>query len=330
MKAIVYENYGPPEVLQLREVDKPSPKEYEVLVKVFAASINYIDWQVLRGESLMLRLLNGLLKPKHNGLGDDLAGQVEAVGTRVKNFKPGDEVFGISDFDAFAEFACVPENALTLKPAGMTFEQAAAIPEAAITALQGIRNKCRIQPGKKALIIGASGGVGTYAVQIAKAHGANVTGVCSTRKIDLVRSIGADQVSDYKRENFTQNKQQYDLIFAVGGSYSIFDYHRALSPEGIYVCAGGSGKQYFQALLLGPLLSMTGGKKLQSIGMAKPNPKDYGDLIELYEAGKVIPVIDRCYPLDEVPEALRYYGSGQAHGKVIITVKQYRGESNDD
>jgi len=319
MKAIVYEKYGPPEVLQLKEVEKPSPKEDEVLVKVHAASINYSDWHVLRGESFLLRLMNGLLKPKHKILGDDIAGRVEAVGRNVKQFQPGDEVFGISDFDAFAEYVCVPENALALKPASMTFEEAAAVPMAGITALQGLRDKGQIQSGQKVLINGASGGVGTFAVQIAKSFGAEVTGVCSTKKLDLVRSIGADQVIDYTREDFTKSGQRYDLILAAGGYHPISDYKRALSPEGIYVCPGGSMAQYFQALLLGPLISMMGSKKLGSM-YGKPNPKDYVFLIELFEAGKVVPVIDRRYPLSEVPEALRYYGEGHARGKVVITV----------
>jgi NADPH:quinone reductase-like Zn-dependent oxidoreductase len=319
MKAIVYEKYGPPEVLQLKEVEKPSPKEDEVLVKVHAASINYSDWHVLRGESFLLRLMNGLLKPKHKILGDDIAGRVEAVGRNVKQFQPGDEVFGISDFDAFAEYVCVPENALALKPASMTFEEAAAVPMAGITALQGLRDKGQIQSGQKVLINGASGGVGTFAVQIAKSFGAEVTGVCSTKKLDLVRSIGADQVIDYTREDFTKSGQRYDLILAAGGYHPISDYKRALSPEGIYVCPGGSMAQYFQALLLGPLISMMGSKKLGSM-YGKPNQKDYVFLIELFEAGKVVPVIDRRYPLSEVPEALRYYGEGHARGKVVITV----------
>jgi len=320
MKAIVYEEYGSPDVLQLRDVEKPKPKDNEVLVKVHAASINYIDWQVLTGESFFLRLTTGgLRKPKHQILGDDLAGRVETVGRNVKQFQPGDEVFGISNFDAFAEYACVPENALVLKPASMTFEEAAAIPYAAITAYQGLRNHGKIQSGQKVLINGASGGVGTFAVQIAKSFGAEVTGVCSTKKVDFVRSIGADQVIDYTQDDFTQNGQSYDLILAVGGSHSIFDYKRALNPNGIYVCAGGSLAQYFQAAILGPLISMTGSKKLGAM-FSNPNQKDYEFLIELFEAGKVVPVIDRRFLLSEVPEALRYYGEGHSHGKVVITM----------
>jgi NADPH:quinone reductase-like Zn-dependent oxidoreductase len=321
MRAIVYEEYGPPEVLQLKEVEKPAPMENEVLVKVHAASVNYIDWQILRGESFFLRLTTGgLLKPKHKILGDDIAGRVEAVGVNAKQFQPGDEVFGISDFDAFAEYVCVPENALAHKPDSMTFEEAAAVPEAAIPALQGLRDHGQIQPGQKVLINGAGGGVGTFAVQIAKSFGAEVTGVCSTRKLDMVRSIGADHVVDYTQEDFTKSEQRYDLILANAGEHSIFEYKRVLSPEGIYVCTGGSFAQYFQATLLGPLISMMGSKKLGSM-LAKPNQKDYDFLIELIEAGKVVPVIDRRYPLSEVPEALRYYGGGQVQGKVVIIVE---------
>jgi NADPH:quinone reductase-like Zn-dependent oxidoreductase len=320
VKAIVFETYGPPEVLRLKEVEKPTPKEDEVLVEIHAASINYVDWQVLRGESFLMRLMNGLLKPKHKILGDDLAGRVEAVGAKVKQYQPGDEVFGISNFDAFAEYACVPERALALKPASMTFDEAAAIPEAGMTALQGLRDKGQIQAGQKVLIKGASGGVGTYAVQIAKSFGAEVTGVCSTSKLDLVRSLGADVVIDYTKDDFTQTGQRYDLILAVGGNRSIFDYKRALNPEGIYVCAGGSASQYFQAMLLGPLISIVGNQKLGSM-LGNLNQEDFVFLVELYEAGKVRPVIDRRFPLSEVPEALRYYGAGHARGKVVITME---------
>jgi NADPH:quinone reductase-like Zn-dependent oxidoreductase len=320
MKAIVYTEYGPPDVLQLKEVEKPTPKDNEVLVKVHAASVNYGDLPILRGEPLQRLIGGGLLKPRHKILGDDIAGRVEAVGRNVEQFQPGDEVFGISDFGAFAEYVCASEDLLVLKPASMTFEEAAAVPFAATTALNGLRDKGQIQSGQKVLINGASGGVGTFAVQIAKSFGAEVTGVCSTKKLDMVRSIGADQVIDYAREDFTKSGQRYDLILAVGGYHPISDYKRALSPEGIYVCAGGSLAQYFQALLLGPLISMMGSKKLGSM-YGNPNQKDYVLLIELFEAGKVVPVIDRCYPLGEVPEALRYLEEGHARGKIVITVE---------
>jgi len=320
MKAIVYEKYGPPDVLQLREVEKPTPKDNEVLVKVHATSANYSDWAFVRGKPLLRLMTGGLLKPKHKILGDDIAGRVEAVGRNVKQFQPGDEVFGISNFGAFAEYRCVNEDKLVLKPANISFEEAAAIPVAAIPALQGLRDKGQIQSGQKVLINGASGGVGTFAVQIAKSFGAEVTAVCSTRKLDMVRSIGADHVVDYTQEDFTKREERYDLILAVGGYHPILDYRRALSPEGIYVCIGGSTAQYFQATLLGPLISMMGSKKMGSV-LGKPNQKDYAFLIELFEAGKVVPVIDRRYTLSEVAEALRYLEEGHARGKVVITVK---------
>jgi NADPH:quinone reductase-like Zn-dependent oxidoreductase len=320
MKAIVYEEYGPPQVLQLKEVEKPTPKENEILVKVHAASVNYIDYQILRGESLFLRLTTGgLLKPKHKILGDDIAGRVEAVGRNVKQFQAGDEVFGICNTGGFAEYRCVPEDYFVLKPANMSFKEAAAIPEAAIPALLGLRDKGQIQSGQKVLINGASGGVGTFAVQIAKSFGADVTGVCSTRKMDMVRSIGADHVIDYTQEDFSESGVRYDLILAAGGNRSIFDYKGALSPEGIYVCVGGSASQYFQAMFLGPLLSVMGGKKMGTV-FAPPTQKDYAFLIELFEAGKLVPVIDRHYPLNEVAEALRYYGEGHSQGKIVINI----------
>lgn len=322
MKAIIYTEYGPPEVLKLQEVDKPTPKDGEVLVKVHAASVNYIDWQLLKGESFFLRLLNGLTKPKQEILGDDIAGRVEAVGKMVKRFKPGDEVFGISDFGAFAEYVCADEKYLALKPANLTFEEAAAVPVAGITALLSLCKHGQIQSRQKVLINGASGGVGTFAVQIAKFFGAEVTGVCSTSKLDMVRSLGADIVIDYTKEDFTKSGQRYDFILAAGGYHPISDYKRALSAEGVYVCCGGTFAQYFQAALLGPLISMTGSKKLGSIGMAKPNIKEFDFMKELLEAGKVKPVVDRCYPLSEAAEALRYYGEGHAQGKVVITVEQ--------
>jgi NADPH:quinone reductase-like Zn-dependent oxidoreductase len=321
MKAIVYEKYGPPEnVLGLKEVEKPTPKDNEVLVEVHAASANYSDWAFVRGKPLLRLTTGGFLKPKHKILGDDIAGRVEAVGRNVEQFQSGDEVFGISNFGAFAEYRCVNEDNLALKPANISFEQAASVPVAAIPALQGLRDKGKIQPGQKVLINGASGGVGTFAVQLAKYFGAEVTAVCSTGKLDMVRSIGADHVIDYKQEDFTKREERCDLILAVAGYHPILDYRRALSPEGIYVCIGGSTAQYFQAALLGPLISMMGSKKMGSI-LGKPNQKDYAFLMELLEAGKVVPVIDRRYTLSEVAEALQYFEEGRARGKVVITVK---------
>jgi NADPH:quinone reductase-like Zn-dependent oxidoreductase len=321
MKAIVYENYGSPEVLQLNDVGKPNPSEDEALVEVHAASVNYIDWQLLTGKSFFLRLLNGLFKPKHQILGDDIAGRIEKVGGNVEGFKPGDEVFGISDFGAFAEYSCVNQEYLGIKPANLTFEEAAAVPYAGITALLGLRENGQIESKKKVLINGASGGVGTFAVQIAKSFGAEVTGVCSTNKLEMVRSIGADKVIDYTQEDFTKCGECYDLIFDIAAYHSIFDYKRALNPEGIYVFVGGSIGGFLQSMLLGPLISMSGNKKLGSLGWAKPSNKDFVLMKGLLESGKLVSIIDRRFALRDVPEALRYYGEGHAQGKVVINVK---------
>jgi NADPH:quinone reductase-like Zn-dependent oxidoreductase len=324
MKAMVYHTYGSPDVLKLQEVQKPIPQDNEVLVKVTAASVNAAELHLLRADPFLMRFMGfGLLKPKHTILGAAMAGQVEAVGRNVTQFQPGDEIFGDltrCGWGAFAEYVCASEDALALKPANVTFEEAAAVPLAAITALQGLRAKGQIQPGQKVLIYGAGGGVGTFAVQLAKAFGAEVTAVCSTRNVDLVRSIGADQVIDYTQADFTKNGQRYDLIFAVNGYHSIFDYKRALNPRGVYVFIGGSMAAMFQAMLLGPLVSMTGGQKMGSMGVAKPSQKDLVYMKDLLEAGKVVPVIDRRYPLGETAEALRYLEKGHAKGKVVITV----------
>ncbi len=320
MKAIVYEKYGSPDVLELREVKKPIPKDNEVLIKVHAASVNAYDWHFLTADIFLIRLMGGgLLKPKNTRLGADIAGRVEAVGRNVKQFQPGDEVFGMVR-GGFAEYACAPENVLALKPINLSFEEAAAVPMAAVTALQGLRDTGQIQPGQKVLINGASGGVGTFAVQIAKSFGAEVTAVCSTRNLDQARSLGADHVIDYTKEDFTQSGQQYDLILAANGYHSLSAYKRALTPKGIYVMAGGSMAQIFQAMLLGSWMSETGGKKMGGVS-AKRNQKDLAFLKELVEAGKVVPVIDRRYPLSEAVEALRYLGEGHARGKVVIIVE---------
>jgi NADPH:quinone reductase-like Zn-dependent oxidoreductase len=324
MKAIAYENYGPPDVLKLAEVDKPVPKANEVLIKVRAASLNAFDWHMLLPDPFMVRLMGGgLLKPKNRILGTDMAGRVEAVGEKAVQFKPGDEVY--SDLarwgcGACAEYVCVPEEALAPKPGNMTFEQSAAAPMAALTALQGLRDKGHIQKGRNVLVNGASGGVGTFAVQIAKFFGAEVTAVCSTGNMDLARSLGADHVIDYTREDFTQSGRQYDLILAANGFHPLADYKRALAPGGIYVVTGGSMRQIYQAMLLAPWLSVTGGKKMGGI-TAHANQKDLVFAKELMEAGKVVPVIDRVYSLAEVPEALRYLVAGHARGKVVIKVE---------
>jgi NADPH:quinone reductase-like Zn-dependent oxidoreductase len=319
MKAIVCTKYGPPDVLQLKEVEKPGPKEDEVLVKVQAASLNYGDSVLVKGKPFLSRLMGyGFLKPKYEILGTDIAGQVEAVGVNVKHFQPGDEVFGdigACGFGAFAEYVSVPEKALTLKPVNMTFEEAAAVPQAAVVALQGLRNVGQIQPGQKVLINGASGGVGTFAVQIAKSFGAEVTGVCSTQNLDMVRSIGADHVIDYTQEDFTQNEGRYDLIFDIVANRSVSDYMRALNPKGNYVACAFNPTSLF----LGPLISKKEGKKASSL-VHKPNPTDQVFMKGLLEDGKVLPVIDRRYPLSEVPEAMRYLEDGDHYGKVVITV----------
>jgi NADPH:quinone reductase-like Zn-dependent oxidoreductase len=323
MKAIVYTEYGPPDVLNLQEVQKPVPKDDEVLVKVHAASANAADWHLMRADPFLVRLMGfGLLKPKKGLLGADIAGRVEAVGGDVTQFQPGDEVFGDlsgSGFGAFAEYVCATVDALASKPANVSFEEAAAVPLAAVTALQGLRYKGHVHPGQKVLINGASGGVGTFAVQIAKTFGTEVTGVCSTSKMDMVRSIGADHVIDYTREDFTRIGQQYDRILAANGYHPISDYKRALSPEGTYVMTGGSGAQMLQAMTLGPIMSITGSKKLGYVSM-KQNKEDLVSVKELLESGKITPVIDRTYPLSEIPEAIRYLEEGHAKGKVVITV----------
>ncbi len=321
MKAIVYAQYGSPDVLQLKEVARPAPKEDEVLIRVHAASVNAADWHYLRGAPFLFRLETGFPKPKNTFLGADVAGRVEAVGRNVTQFQPGDEVFGDlseSGRGTFAEYVCASENALALKPANISFEEAAAVPMAAVVALQGLRAG-KIQRGQKVLVNGASGGVGTFAVQIAKAFGAEVTAVCSTMKLDLVRSIGADHVIDYTQEDFTRNRQQYDLILAVNGYRSISDYKRALSPTGTYVMSGGDTAQMMEAMFLGPWMSRKGSRKMGNLA-AKPNQKDLIFVKELLETGKVVPVIDRCYPLREVASAIRYLEEGHAQGKIVITV----------
>jgi NADPH:quinone reductase-like Zn-dependent oxidoreductase len=326
MKAIIYTKYGSPDVLQFTEIEKPTPKANEVLVKVHAASTNPADWHLMRAEPFLARFANGLLKPKNTKLGADMAGRVEAVGHNVTQFKVGDDVFGglpLEELGGFAEYVCAKEDALTLKPVQLTFEQVAAAPLAAFTALQGLRNKGQIQPGQKVLINGASGGVGTFAVQIAKAYGTEVTGVCSTLNLAMVRAIGADHVIDYTQADFTRNGQRYDLIFDVVGNRSVADLQRALSPTGICAVAGFTTLgRLFQVSLLGAWVSKTGHKKIGLMETAKANKKDLMVIQDLLESGKVVPVIDRTYPLRETTEAIRYLEAGHARGKVVITVAQ--------
>jgi len=319
MKAIVCTQYGPPDVLQFAEVTEPTPKDNEVLIKIHAASVNPMDRFSMRGAPL-IRLIPGLRTPRHKVIGCDVAGRVKAVGRHVKQFQPGDEVFGGTGVGAFAEYVCAAEDKLALKPANLSFEDAAAVPVAAITALQGLRDKGRIQPGHKVLVDGASGGVGTFAVQIARSLGAEVTAVCSTRNVDTARSLGADHVIDYTRADFTQSGKRYDLILGANVHHSIFDYRRALSEGGIYVIVGGGLVRIFQGIVLGPLLSLIGNKKT-CFFIANVNHNDLVSLKDLLEAGKVVPVIDRRYPLSDAAEALRYLEEGHAQGKIVLTVE---------
>jgi NADPH:quinone reductase-like Zn-dependent oxidoreductase len=323
MKAIVYHTYGSPDVLKLEEVQTPTPKENEILVKVYAAATAAGDWHLLRADPFLVRLMYGLLTPKYKILGADVAGRVEAVGRNVTQFQPGDEVYGdlsLCGFGAFAEYVAAPESAFALKPTNLTFEEAAAVPVSAVTALLGLREG-NIQAGQKVLINGASGGVGTFAVQIAKAFGAEVTAVCSTSKVELVRALGADHVIDYTKEDFTKNGERYDLILAANGYQPLSAYQRALTPQGRYVMTGGATAQMFEAMLLGSWRSKKGGQKLGNI-LVKPSQKDLLAVKALIEAGKVTPVIDRRYSLRGVPDAIRYVEAGHAKGKVVITVVQ--------
>jgi NADPH:quinone reductase-like Zn-dependent oxidoreductase len=321
MKAIVYTKYGTPDVLELKEIDKPIPNDNEVLIKVYAVSINDWDLGLLQGD-LINRLINGLLKPKIKILGSDIAGRIETVGKNVKKFKLGDEVYGdlSGSWGGFAEYVCAHENELALKPVTMSFEEAAAIPQAAMLAIQGLRDKGQIHSGQKLLINGAGGGVGTFAVQIAKLSEVEVTGVDSSVKLDMLRSMGFDHVIDYTQEDFTKNGKCYDLILDVKTNRSIFNYARALNPNGIYVTVGGSMVRLLQALLLGPWISMISKKNIRIVGL-KQN-KDLAYMNELFEAGKVKPVIDGPYKLAEVPKAFRHFCEGAHKGKVVITVAQ--------
>jgi len=321
MKAIVCTKYGPPEVLQPKEVEKPNPKDNEVLVKIHASSLNAADLEILKG--VFVNRIAAPLRPMHKILGTDIAGQIREVGRKVKQFQPGDEIWGDLSFPlgsgAFAEYVCVPEDALRLKPASMTFEEAAAVPTAGVVALQNLLAKRPIQPGQKVLINGAGGGVGTFAVQIAKYFGAEVTGVDSGEKLEMLRLIGADHVIDYNQEDFTKIGQHYDLILDIVVQRWIFDYKRALTREGIVVMVGGSMTRVFLNVLLGKM--MTGKKKI-GIGAWKPNNKENLNFLkELFEADKVKPVIERCFPLSDAPEAFRYLGAGHARGKVVITME---------
>ena len=320
MKAIVYRCYGPPDVLKLEDIEKPTAADDEVLVKIHAASVNPLDWHYMRGSPSVMRLMSGIGAPKDTRLGVDFAGTVEAVGKNVKRFKPGDEVFGGKN-GAFAEYVAVREDrALALKPGNMTFEQAASVPIAAVTALQALRDKGHLKPGQKVLINGASGGVGTFAVQIAKSFGAQVTGVCSTRNLEMVQSIGADHVIDYKREDYTKSGERYDLIIDMVGNHSLLQNRQVLTPEGTLVMIGGPSDGLLgplanpiKALILSPFVSQ---KFVMFV--AQMNKEDLAILGDLMQAGKVTPVIDRRYELSDVPAAIRYSEEGHARGKIII------------
>ena len=328
MKAIVCTGYGSPDVLQFTATATPSPADDEVLIKVCAASVNPLDWGTLQGPWVVRLLSGGLFAPKHKILGADIAGRVEKVGRKMTQFRAGDEVFGglfaglfgARGLGGFAEYVCTPPDKLAPKPANLSFEQAAAVPIAAITALQALRDKGRIQRGQKVLIDGASGGVGTFAVQIAKSFGAQVTAVCSTRNLKTAQSIGADHVIDYTQQDFTQSGERYDLIIGANAHHSIFDYRRALRPNGSFIMVGGAPQRMLQFLLIAPLLSLLGSRKMGTV-LAKINTNDLVFLKDLLEAGKLVPVIDRRYPLSDVADAMRYLAEGHAQGKIVITVQ---------
>jgi NADPH:quinone reductase-like Zn-dependent oxidoreductase len=323
VKAIVYEQYGSPDVLHLAEVEKPIPTDDQLLIRVRAASINGSDWEGLIGKPLYVRA-RGLRKPANKILGADIAGHVESAGKNNTEFQPGDEVFGEIPLyhGGFAEYVCTPGKTLTLKPISLTFEQAAAIPQAGVIALRGIRENGSVQPGQKVLINGAGGSAGSFAIQLAKLYGAEVTGVDNAGKLDFMRSLGADHVIDYTREDFTKNGKQYDLILDLIAHRSVFAYQRALRPNGTYFLVGGSVAVMFQIVLLGPWIKRTTAKNIRILAV----PQNRNDLIaikELCEAGKIVPMIDRRYALSDVPEALRYVGEGRAKGKVVIVVDHH-------
>jgi NADPH:quinone reductase-like Zn-dependent oxidoreductase len=324
MKAIVFPRYGSPDVLRLQEVEKPTPKDNEVLIKVYAASVNALDRHAIRSRPMFIRIMagNGVRRPKDQQLGVDLAGRVEAVGANVTRFHIGDAVFG-RGHGAFAEYACAREDALALKPAAITFEAAAAVPIGALTALAALRDHGHVRSGQTVLINGAAGAVGTFAVQLAKYFGAEVTAVCGSHSVDTARSLGADHVFDYTREDVTRSGQQYDLILGVNGYHSLFAYRRMLRPGGTYVMVGAATTRLLrslsQTLLLGRLLSRAGGKQMR-LCMTKPTPADLAYLTELLETGKLVSVVERCYPLSETAEAMRYLEQEHARGKVVIAV----------
>lgn len=322
MKAVVYHKYGPPDVLKVEDVETPSPKDNDVLIKVHATSVNSWDWDLLNGTPFLVRLVGGgLSKPKIHILGCDVAGTVEAIGKKVTQFKIGDEVFGDlsgGNWGGFAEYVCAQEKELTLKPAGISFEQAASLPQAAVMALQGIRDHGKVKPGHKVLINGAGGGIGSFAIQMAKELGAEITGVDSAQKFDIMKSLGANHVIDYKQEDFTKNGKQYDLVLDVVGHHSIYDYKRSLTPTGIYRMIGGPTPLIFQSVFVAPFITMFSKKKMGIL--AQETNKDLAYLAELVETGKLDPIIDKVFPLSQTADALQYLGDGKALGKVVVTV----------
>ena len=323
MKAIVYTQYGSPDVLELKEVARPEPKADQILVKIHATSANALDYRRFEKISAMDRFMEEkIFKTVGKVIGADIAGVVEEVGSNVKQFRPGDEVFGVASGlkGGFAEYACSTEKMLAIKPGNLSFEAAAAVPVAATTALLGLRDKGRIQPGQKVLIYGATGGVGTFSVQIAKAFDTEVTAVCSTRNMEMVRSIGADHVINYVEEDFTQGNIFYDLVFAVNGFRPLSSYQRVLKPQGTYICAGGSMSQILQAMFIGPFMSRRNGKRLTSMGIATVRQKDLLYLKELLEERIITPVIEKNYPLSEAPSAIRYLAEGHAKAKIVFQV----------
>ncbi|MEM9775708.1 MAG: NAD(P)-dependent alcohol dehydrogenase [Chloroflexota bacterium] len=324
MKAIIYETYGTAEVLRITELPKPSPKENEVLIKVHATGLNRADWYMLTGRPLMLRAEAGLFRPKNPIIGSDVAGVVEAIGKNVTRFRVGDAVYGDLSEDGragLAEYACAPEDVLAHKPSALTFEEAAAVPMAAMTALQGLKDNGNIQAGQKVLINGASGGVGTYAVQIAKAMGAEVTAVCSTSKIDVVRQIGADHIIDYTQEDFTKSGKQYDLIFAPNGFHTLAEYRGSLTQTGTYVCAGGAFKQIFAAMILGGWATRGTQKQIKSY-VQKPIKESLEEVTELIESGHIRPVMEQGFDIEEAADALRLLGQGSVTGKIVVNINQ--------
>ena len=321
MKAITFYKYGSSDVLQMDEVEKPVHTEDEVLVKIHAASVNPIDWHTMRASPFLVRLGSGFFKPRYNVLGADIAGVVEAVGSKVTEFQPGDPVFGEMTRGGFAEYVCVPESAIAKKPKNLSFQEAASTPVVGFTAIQGLRDAGQILSGQKVLINGASGGVGTFAVQYAKSRKADVTGVCSTRNLDLVRSIGADYAIDYTQEDFTKTHEKYDLIFDAVGNRSMSDYKRALAPNGKCVIAGFTALSgLFSIMLFSGWVTRKTDQKIGFMGIANPNKDDLLYIKELLETDQIHPVIDKCFPFEETAEAIRYLETGRARGKVVVNI----------